>query len=176
MRKSEKKMSVQYGEAEIRNVDEESASATNKIDRDIVIVCFGTTAISGDALGPEVGSLLREKCGVSAFVYGTREHVVNGRNMDEWLGFITAAHKDALFIAVDACLGSPDKVGQVLLRSDGVCPAAVKGKRSRFGDVGILAVVAENEGDALMQLMSVSPVYVQDLAVKTAFMIKEALA
>ena len=82
-------------------------------ERQTVIVCFGTTAISGDALGPAVGRLLRDKYKVSAFVYGTDEHTVNGKNMGEWLEFIKSVHEGALFIAVDASLGGGDKVGQI---------------------------------------------------------------
>ena len=143
--------------------------------RQTVIVCFGTMSISGDSLGPLVGSLLASRYNVPAFVYGTENCSVNGKNMAEWLDFIKQAHRDALFIAVDASLGSADKVGQIVIRSDGVCPAAIKGKTERFGDIGVLGVVAENKGDALMQLMSVSPLYVEELADKVAVLLKEAI-
>lgn len=140
-------------------------------ERQIVIVCFGTNAISGDSLGPAVGELLRTKYAVSAFVYGTDRHTVNGKNMGDWLDFIKSVHRGALFIAVDASLGAKDKVGQIILRSDGVCPAAIKGKKERFGDVGILGVVAQNSSDPLMQLMSVSALYVDKMADKIANLI-----
>lgn len=144
-------------------------------DRQIVIVCFGTTAISGDSLGPYVGSLLREKYNVPAFVYGTEEHSVNGKNMSEWLDFIKSVHEGALFVAVDASLGQSDKVGQIVVRTDGVCPAAIKGKKARFGDVGILGVVAQSGKDPLMQLMTVSTLYVQDMADKVSNLLSQAL-
>lgn len=140
-----------------------------------VIVCFGTMSISGDSVGPMVGTLLTKKYGVEAFVYGTEEHSVNGKNMMEWMDFILSAHHGAPIIAVDASLGQADRVGQVVLRDDGVCPAAIKGKKERFGDVGILAVVAENSGDALMQLMSVPHLYATELADKVAVMLYSAL-
>ena len=143
--------------------------------RQTVIVCFGTMSISGDSLGPMVGTLLAERYNVPAFVYGTEKCSVNGKNMAKWLSFIKQAHRGALFIAVDASLGTPDKVGQIVIRPDGVCPAAIKGKTERFGDVGILGVVAENKGDALMQLMSVSPLYVEELADKVAVLLKQAI-
>ena len=144
-------------------------------NRQTVIVCFGTTAISGDALGPAVGNLLRDKYKVPAFVYGTQEHQVNGKNMGKWLEFIKTVHEGALFIAVDASLGGGDKVGQIVMRSDGVCPAAIKGKKDRFGDVGILGVVAKNTSDPLMQLMTVSPLYISQMADKISLLIKNAL-
>lgn len=140
-----------------------------------VVVCFGTMSISGDSLGPMVGTLLATRYNIPAFVYGTEQRPVNGKNMDDWLDFIRDAHHGSLFIAVDASLGTADKVGQIIIRPDGVCPAAIKGKKERFGDVGILAVVAENKGDALMQLMSVSQLYVSELADKVALLLKEAM-
>ncbi len=138
-------------------------------------MCFGTMSISGDSLGPMVGTRLAERYNVSAFVYGTERCSVNGKNMAQWLSFIKEAHKGALFIAVDASLGTQDKVGKIIIRPDGVCPAAIKGKKERFGDVGILGVVAENKGDALMQLMSVSPLYVEKLADEVSILLKEAI-
>ncbi len=141
---------------------------------EIVIVCFGTIAITGDALGPMVGTRLKQQ-GVPAFVYGTEDCCVNGKNMERWLSFIRAVHQGAVFIAIDASLGSADKVGQIIIRSDGVCPAAIKGRRTRFGDVGVLCVVAENSGDALMQLMAVSQVYVADMSDKVSNLVKTAL-
>lgn len=144
--------------------------------RQIVIVCFGTTAISGDSLGPIVGSLLKGKYNLPAFVYGTEDVSVNGKNMGEWLDFIRSVHEDAVFISIDASLGAKDRVGQIVLRKDGVCPAAIKGKNTRFGDVGILGVVAENTNDPLMQLMTVSPLYVEKMADKIANMIFNAIS
>lgn len=143
-------------------------------DRQIVIVCFGTMSISGDSLGPMVGTLLRTRYNVPAFVYGDRSCSVNGKNMAEWLNFIKQAHKDAIFVAVDASLGSADSVGRIVVRSDGVCPAAIKGKKERFGNVGVLGVVAENKGDPLMQLMSVSPPYVEKMADEVALLLRSA--
>ncbi len=144
-------------------------------DRQLVIVCFGTTAISGDSLGPVVGTMLREKYNVPAFVYGTEEHTVNGKNMTEWISFITSVHKDALIIAIDASLGRAEKVGQIVFRSDGVCPAAIKGKRTRFGDVGILAVVAPSGDDPLMQLMQVEQSFILEIANKVSSLVRNAI-
>lgn len=150
-------------------------AAIGKDERDVVIVCFGTNAISGDALGPAVGTLLTKKYNVPAFVYGTDEAQINGKNMQEWMSFIKSVHENSLLIAVDASLGSKDKVGQIVLRDDGVCPSGVTGKSRRFGDVGILGIVAQKQGDPLMQLMSVSPLYVDKMADEIAIMLKTAL-
>lgn len=147
----------------------------DKGEREIVVVCFGTNAISGDALGPMVGTLLTQKYDVPAFVYGTDESTVNGKNMAQWLSFIKTVHKDAIFVAVDASLGRADKIGDIVIRPDGVCPSGVTGKSERFGDVGILGIVAQNHKDALMQLMCVSPVEVSKMADKISIMLKDVI-
>lgn len=144
-------------------------------DRQIVIVCFGTPSIAGDSLGPEVGSLLREDKSFPAFVYGTLDRPVTGRNMNEWISFVRETHKGAILLAVDACLGDAANLGRISVRSDGVCPAAVGGRKSRFGDVGIIAVVGDKSGDALTELMQASAVYVSELAHKVADLIKSAV-
>lgn len=144
-------------------------------DRQIVIVCFGTPSIAGDSLGPEVGSLLREDKSFPAFVYGTLDRPVTGRNMNEWISFVRETHKGAILLAVDACLGDAANMGRISVRSDGVCPAAVGGRKSRFGDVGIIAVVGDKSGDALTELMQASAVYVSELAHKVADLIKSAV-
>lgn len=143
--------------------------------RDVVIVCFGTNAISGDALGPLVGTLLTTKYCVSAFVYGTDEAQITGKNMKEWIAFVKTVHEGALFVAVDASLGQKDKVGQIVLRDDGVCPSGVTGKSERFGDVGILGIVAQKSGDPLMQLMTVSPLCVEKMADEIARLLKDCM-
>ena len=122
-----------------------------------------------------VGTLLTQKYDVPAFVYGTDESTVNGKNMSRWLSFIKTVHKDAIFVAVDASLGRADKIGDIVIRPDGVCPSGVTGKSERFGDVGILGIVAQNHKDALMQLMCVSPVEVSKMADKISIMLKDVI-
>ena len=145
------------------------------LERQLVVVCFGTPAIAGDSLGPEVGTILREDKNFPAFVYGTLDRPVTGRNMNEWISFVRETHKGAVLLVVDACLGEASNLGRISVRSDGVCPAAVGGKKSRFGDVGIIAVVGDKSGDALTELMQANAVYVSELAHKVADLIKSAV-
>ena len=144
-----------------------------QLQKNIVVVCFGTPLISGDAFAPLVAEALKAS-GAPVFVYGTQKYSVNGKNMEVWLDFIREVHKDCMILAIDASLG--EKVGTVVVRKDGVCPAAIKGRKRRYGDVGVLGVVAKNQGDALMQLMSASYDFVEKMALDTANVIISALA
>lgn len=142
----------------------------------VVVVCFGSPSIAGDSLGPEVGSLLRADPAFPAFVYGTLDRPVTGKNMGEWMSFVREVHSDALLLAIDACLGDKDNLGKISVRGDGVCPAAACGKKKRFGDVGIIGVVGDKKGDPLAELMQADLDAVGALARKIAEIVKAALS
>ncbi|MBQ9276583.1 MAG: DUF1256 domain-containing protein [Clostridia bacterium] len=144
------------------------------IPKDLVVVCFGTPLISGDAFAPLVADTLREECNFPCFVYGTTDRSVNGKNMDKWLDFILTVHKGCMILAIDASLG--DKVGSLLIRDDGVCPAAIKGRKKRIGDVGLLGIVAKNNDDPMLNLMGVNFEFVQNMALDAAKVIAGAMS
>jgi|GEM_PF-2649797 len=140
----------------------------------VAIVCFGTPKVSGDAFGPLVADLLRDEYSVPAFVYGTTDVPIVATNMAKSLDFVRDVHKDDLIVAVDASLG--DNIGGVVVRNDGVCPAAVKGRKKRFGDVGVLGVVAKKSDDPMISLLAADFSFVETLAREVAGAINAALA
>ena len=147
-------------------------NAAKSLSKDLVVVCFGTPLIAGDAFAPLVADALRERFDLPCFVYGTTETPVNGKNMDAWLNFINTVHKGSLILAVDASLG--DKIGSFVVRKDGVCPAAIKGRKRRVGDVGLLGVVAKNDDDSMLGLMGVNFDFVQNMALDAAKVVAAA--
>ena len=142
--------------------------------KSVVVVCFGTPKVSGDAFGPLVADSLRETHNAPVFVYGTSENPITGSNMADKLEFIKTVHKDDFIISVDASIG--ENVGGVAVRKDGVCPAAVRGKKKRFGDVGVLGIVASPSDDALINLMAADFATVERLAETVADAICQAIA
>lgn len=142
---------------------------------EIVVVCFGTPSIAGDALGPYVGSALIEKYRLPCFVYGTLNRPLTAKNMDEYLPAIFAMHPSAVMLTVDASLGKKERVGKFAFRDDGVCPAAVGGRKRRYGDVGVLGVVGVNDGNYMHELLNANGVEVSKLADKIAFLIFSAI-
>lgn len=141
----------------------------------IAIVCFGTPDISGDALGPEIGTLLVEKYNVPAYVYGTKNNPVTAKTMDGFIRHISTVHKNFVVLAVDASLSSHDKLFKFSFCENGVCPAAAVGRKKRFGDVGMLGVVGEKGKDNIRELIKSDRFNVQKLADKMAFVIKQAV-
>jgi len=79
----------------------------------IAIICIGTDRSTGDALGPITGSLLSKRNQLSFNVFGTLEHPIHAMNLEKELKKINETHIDSTFIAVDACLGKINSVGNI---------------------------------------------------------------
>lgn len=140
----------------------------------IVVVCFGTPTVNGDSFGPRVGSFLREY-NLPCFVYGTLENPVTARNMSEYIAFIKRVHSGDTILSVDASLGKRERIGKIAVRTDGVCPAGIKGENRRFGDVGVLGVVGDKDTDHMSALLTANTDKVSKMADKVAVMIKDAI-
>lgn len=140
-----------------------------------VIVCVGSDKISGDSLGPLVGSLLREG-GVPCPVYGAMGHAVNGVNLGEYRRFLRRYHPGVPVIAVDAAVGRSDEVGQIKYRLGGVQAGGAVGREELpLGDLAILGVVGKKGGDVLASLLSVPYHEVEALAHRIAAKIAAVL-
>lgn len=111
------------------------------LNREIVVVCVGTDRSTGDAFGPIVGSKLSNLRGVH--VYGSLEEPVHAVNLAATLRMITEKnHSNPFIIAVDACLGNFDHVGQIIVEQGPLRPGAgVKKSLPEFGDFSITGVV-----------------------------------
>ncbi len=116
------------------------ASFPFPIDRELVWVCIGTDRITGDSLGPFVGTMLTE-AGVPN-VYGTIDHPVHALNLVETLERIEEAHPNACIVGIDACLGKAKSVGSMKLRDGAFEPGAGVGRvLPPVGDYNIIGVV-----------------------------------
>lgn len=141
-----------------------------------VILCIGSDKIAGDSIGPLVGDILKNKLNVRCFVYGETGKSVNGKNVDDFLKLVKAAHPDSPIIAIDACLSKDAAIPSVAVVSGGVNPKrAVTGLKNPAGDVGILGVIEKPSGDTLQTLLSVSWDNVQKTSVKIAIALYKAL-
>jgi putative sporulation protein YyaC len=141
-----------------------------------VIVCFGTKNVSGDSLAPEVGTLLKYKHGLPAFVYGDLVRPIDALHAEDAIRHIKSVHPNSVIISVDACVGKEEDIGKIRVRRGGVRPAEVLDKKiGAFGDVGILGIVSEAGDNPLPGLMTVSPLKVSEIANKIALLLKYAV-
>lgn len=147
--------------------------------KETIVICIGSDKVSGDMLGPLVGSSLREKYHLPYPVYGAVGESVNGINLEEYLSMISRRHKKSRVIAVDAALGKNEDVGMIRLKRGGIkAGGALDREGERIGDLGIVGVVAEERDpkDVYAALLGVPFPFVEALAGRIAEMIHAALS
>ncbi|WP_449241622.1 spore protease YyaC [Desulfoscipio gibsoniae] len=92
--------------------------------RPIVLLCIGTDRSTGDCLGPLVGSKLNFKHNEFYKLYGNLDHPVHAGNLQEYLSNIQQKYVDPFIIALDACLGSIDNIGNITIGDGSLQPGA----------------------------------------------------
>lgn len=111
-------------------------------NHELVIVCIGTDRATGDSLGPLVGYKLKNLTYDKVTLYGTLDTPVHAKNLEETLSEIVEKHKDALVIAIDACLGATQNVGCLSLGEGAIKPGAgVKKELPPVGHIHITGIV-----------------------------------
>ncbi|OPJ57174.1 spore protease YyaC [Alkalithermobacter paradoxus] len=112
--------------------------------KDIVIVCIGTDRCTGDSLGPLTGYKLENKLKTfrNTYLYGTLNHPVHAKNLKETLDLIRKTHKYPFIIAIDACLGNKNKIGNIKISDGPLKPGAgVHKDLPPVGNINILGIV-----------------------------------
>lgn len=147
-------------------------------EKQTVVICIGSDRVSGDMLGPLVGTSLREEYRLPCPVYGCVGESVNGINLEEYLAMIDRRHEGCRVIAVDAALGKKEDVGGVRLKKGGIkAGGALERAGDRVGDLGVVGVVAEERApqEVYAALLEVPFSLVEALASRIAAMIDEVL-
>ncbi|WP_084019243.1 spore protease YyaC [Desulfuribacillus alkaliarsenatis] len=116
---------------------------TNKdANQDIVIVCIGTDRSTGDSLGPLVGTRLQSYHVKNAHVLGTLDEPVHAMNLSETMLKIENLYHKPFVIAIDACLGKLNSVGNITVGMGSLKPGAgVNKDLPEIGDVYITGTV-----------------------------------
>ena len=149
------------------------------MERETVVICIGSDRVSGDMLGPLVGSALREEDRLPCPVYGWGGESGNGLNREKYLEMIGRRHRGSRLISVDAALGKEEDVGKIRLKKGGVkAGGALERKGDRIGDVGVIGVVAGERPPAEVYgaLLAVPFSLVESLAARIAALIVAALS
>ena len=117
------------------------------INENTIIVCIGTDRAIGDALGPLVGTMLKN----SDFkypVYGTLDSPIHALNIYESIEEIKKRHPKGELLAIDACLGSKNSIGNIQVRKGPILPGKGVGKKlpevGSHSIVGIVDKIDEN--------------------------------
>lgn len=111
---------------------------------DLVIICIGTDRSTGDSLGPLVGHKISNKLSSypDVHTFGTLNNPVHAKNLQANIQNIYSSFEKPFVIAIDACLGSFDKIGFISISNIPLKPGSGVHKiLPKVGDVSILAMV-----------------------------------
>lgn len=110
-----------------------------------VLLCIGSDRVTGDSLGPIIGSRLSSLLPEYFSIYGTLERPVHALNLSDTLHSIYKNHPDRLLIAVDASLGTQKHQGYVTVAHGSLSPGAGVNKTlESAGDISITGIVNIN--------------------------------
>lgn len=125
-------------------------------DKQLVFLCIGTPLLSGDSLGPTVGSYLKD-LGVPS-VYGTLQAPVHAENIELYRKIIKKMHQQATIIAIDAAIGDKNQSGYITIRKGALHPGSALGKPIRpIGHIEITGVfenISHGGSESLTMFMS----------------------
>ena len=79
----------------------------------LIILCIGTDRCTGDSLGPLVGTYLSQAELHRVHIWGTLEHPVHALNLAKTIQRLDISYPNSLVIAVDACLGMQEHIGDI---------------------------------------------------------------
>lgn len=89
-----------------------------------VLLCIGSDRVTGDSLGPMVGSALEERYKKSIPVFGTLKMPVHALNLEETIDAIHLHFPDHPLIAVDASFGTKEHLGCITAGKGSLTPGA----------------------------------------------------
>ena len=127
----------------------------------VTVFCIGSDRLTGDCLGPLIGTMLSES-EVGWHIIGTLESPVHAQNIKYAITDVPSNHT---VIAIDACLGKAYEVGSIECWEGTIDPGiAVGNKLPSVGDIALYGVV--NAGGCLsVQTLQTTSLYrVRELA------------
>ncbi|MDF2674138.1 MAG: yyaC [Clostridiales bacterium] len=129
-----------------------------------IVICIGTDKCIGDCLGPLVGTFLTK----NSFPYpviGTLERPAHAINLDYILKDIKMKYKDHFIIAIDACLGYDNCIGDIQVKSGPVHPGKGVGKTlPHVGDISIVGVVDTIDNSDLFSIKNIRLNFIMNMA------------
>jgi putative sporulation protein YyaC len=110
--------------------------------QDKVLLCIGTDRSTGDCLGPLVGTKVQAANQNYLHVCGTLEQPIHASNLREKIDEINNRFLNPYIIAVDACLGNLENVGNINVGLGAIHPGAgVNKDLPAVGDIHITGIV-----------------------------------
>lgn len=107
----------------------------------IVFICIGSNKVTGDCLGPLVGSYLKSM--YKATVYGDMENPINYQNAEKIMKKVENNNSESLKVVIDSALGK--NIGDIIIDDGKVeIGKGLNKNKNIYGDISIKVVVGKN--------------------------------
>lgn len=107
--------------------------------KEVLFTCIGTDRVTGDCLGPLVGTNLKR---LGYTVLGTLEEPLHAQNLIQELQKVSTLYNPDLVLAIDASLGRLEDIGRITLSKFPLRPGAgVRKDLPPVGDISIMGIV-----------------------------------
>lgn len=107
----------------------------------IVFICIGSNKVTGDCLGPLVGSYLKSM--YKATVYGDMENPINYQNAEKIMKKVENNNSESLKVIIDSALGK--NIGDIIIDDGKVeIGKGLNKNKNIYGDISIKVVVGKN--------------------------------
>ena len=128
-----------------------------------IVVCIGTDAVTGDSLGPLVGSMLKQMLLGKTYVFGTVDCPITAKDVPFIAEFLKNAYPSTPVLAIDAALGQSEEVGKIKTHVKPIKPGlGVNKNLAEIGDISIIGIVEEkSKGNKFLSSVRLSLVYRQ---------------
>ena len=107
----------------------------------IVFICIGSNKVTGDCLGPLVGSYLKSM--YKATVYGDMENPINYQNAEKIMKKVENNNGESLKVVIDSALGK--NIGDIIIDDGKVeIGKGLNKNKNIYGDISIKGEVGKN--------------------------------
>jgi putative sporulation protein YyaC len=134
------------------------------INNKTLIMCIGTDKCIGDCLAPLVGTLLT-KNSFPHPVIGTLDNPVHAINIEAIIKRTLTEYPEHFIIAIDACIGFEEYIGDIQLKLSPVYPGKGVGKSlPHVGDISIVGVVDTFDNSDLFSIRNIRLSFIMNMA------------
>lgn len=145
-------------------------SKMNNKDKVIIFLCIGTNKVTGDSLGPIVGTNLQKmlKGNKRIKVFGNMNNPINALNIKENIDYINKMYMDKYIIVIDSAVSDKNLIGEIFItRNKTILGNGINNKISEIGDISIKCSVCKDEYSSVNNFKSLQNVpkrFIKNLA------------
>lgn len=145
----------------------------------VLLLCIGTDRSTGDSLGPLIGYKLKSKKVHRIQILGTLDRPVHALNLEQTMKLVRQHYPDHVVVAVDASVGSQERVGCITLGKGSLQPGlGVCKDLQAVGDIFITGIVGGygNHDPLMLQSVRLSIVMkMADYISRSVFLVEQFL-